>query len=163
EMEALLPAIPHRFFAPRQDVFPAIGPRRARVGLLSGCVMSVLFADLNEATIRVLQRNGCEVVVPRAQTCCGALNLHNGERDRARVTSQDPCHPAHGQGIRRQPRDLLRRIPGIELVEMPGSDRCCGSAGIYNLTQPGYSRQVLDEKMAAVRETGAALVVAPNP
>src|SRR5947209_1116745 len=46
---------------------------------------------------------------------------------------------------------------------MPASDRCCGSAGIYNLTQPGYSRQVLDEKMAAVRETGAALVVAPNP
>ena len=238
EMEALLPAIPGRFFAPRQEVFPAIGPRRARVGLLSGCVMSVLFADLNEATIRVLQRNGCEVVVPRAQTCCGALNLHNGERDRARamarrnietflaagvdaviinsagcgsaskeydvlfrddpayaakatqyshlcrdvsefladlglagrlgevrarVTYQDPCHLAHGQGIRRQPRDLLRRIPGIELVEMPGSDRCCGSAGIYNLTQPGYSRQVLDEKMAAVRETGAALVVAPNP
>src|SRR5207302_80971 len=82
---------------------------------------------------------------------------------RARVTYQDPCHLAHGQGIRRQPRDLLRRIPGIELVEMPGSDRCCGSAGIYNLIQPGYSRQVLDEKMAAVRETGAALVVAPNP
>src|SRR5436853_402993 len=82
---------------------------------------------------------------------------------RARVTYQDPCHLVHGQGIRRQPRDLLRRIPGIELVEMPGSDRCCGSAGIYNLTQPGYSRQVLDEKMAAVRETGAALVVAPNP
>src|SRR5207302_7772430 len=62
EMEALLPAVPRRFFAPRQEVFPAIGPRRARVGLLSGCVMSVLFADLNEATIRVLRRNGCEVV-----------------------------------------------------------------------------------------------------
>ena len=238
EMEALLPPIPDRFFAPPQGVFPAIGPRRARVGMLSGCVMSILFADLNEATIRVLRRNGCEVVVPRGQTCCAALNLHNGERDRARamarqnidaflgagveaivinaagcgsaskeydvllrddpdyadkakryshlcrdvteflaerdlvgplgevrarVTYQDPCHLVHGQGIRRQPRDLLRRIPGLELVEMEGSDRCCGSAGIYNLVQPSFSRQILEEKMAAVKQTGADLVVAPNP
>jgi glycolate oxidase iron-sulfur subunit len=186
----------------------------------------------------VLRRNGCEVVVPRAQTCCGALNLHSGEREqaramarrnidtflaaevdavvinaagcgsaskeydvlfrddpvyaakaaqygrlcrdvseflaelglvgrlgqvRARATYQDPCHLVHGQRIRRQPRELLRSIPGLDLVEMPGSDRCCGSAGIYNLTQPGYSRIVLDEKMAAIQETGADLVVAPNP
>jgi Fe-S oxidoreductase len=238
EMETLLPRIPDHFFAPAQEVFPAIGPRRARVGLLSGCVMSVMFADLNEATIRVLQRNGCEVVVPPAQTCCGALNLHSGERDqaramarrnidtflaagvdaivinaagcgsaskeyevlfrddpsygaravqfshrcrdvseflaelglvgelgevRARVTYQDPCHLAHGQGIRRQPRELLRRIPGVDLVEMSGSDRCCGSAGIYNLTQPEYSRIILDEKVAAIQATGADVVVAPNP
>jgi glycolate oxidase iron-sulfur subunit len=200
--------------------------------------MSVLFADVNEATIRVLQRNGCEVIVPPAQACCGALNIHNGERDsakrmarrnveaflfadveaviinaagcgaaskeydilfrddplyakraerysrlcrdvteflsdlglvgtlgevRARVTYQDPCHLIHGQGIRRQPRDLLRKIPGVELVEMEGADRCCGSAGIYNLVQPHYSRQILDEKLTAVEATGADLVVAPNP
>ena len=238
EMESLLPPIPARFFRPAQEVYPAIGPRRARVGLLSGCAMSVLFADVNEATIRVLQRNGCEVIVPSAQTCCGALNIHNGERDsakrmarrnveaflfadveaviinaagcgaaskeydilfrddplyakraerysrlcrdvteflsdlglvgtlgevRARVTYQDPCHLIHGQGIRRQPRDLLGKIPGIELVEMEGADRCCGSAGIYNLVQPHYSRQILDEKLTAVQATGADLVVAPNP
>jgi glycolate oxidase iron-sulfur subunit len=238
EMEALLPPIPDQFFAPAQEVFPAIGPRRARVGFLSGCVMSVMFADLNEATIRVLRRNGCEVVVPRGQTCCAALNLHSGERERAqamarqnietflaagvdavvinaagcgtaskeydvlfrddpvyaerakryshlcrdvseflvelglvgqlgevraRVTYQDPCHLAHGQGIRRQPRELLRRIPGLELIEMEGSDRCCGSAGIYNLTQPGYSRQILAEKTAAIMRTGADVIVAPNP
>ena len=238
EMESLLPPVPDRFFTPAREVFPAIGPRRSRVGLLSGCVMSVLFAGVNEATIRVLRRNGCEVVVPRGQTCCGALNIHNGERDaakrmarqnieaflgagvdaviinaagcgvaskeyhilfrddpayaeraeryshlcrdvteflgdlglagrleeiRARVTYQDPCHLAHGQGIRRQPRHLLRQIPGLELVEMEGSDRCCGSAGIYNLVQPGYSRQILDEKMAAVASTGAEVLVAPNP
>jgi len=238
EMETLLPPIPKHFFVPAQEVFPAIGQRRARVGLLSGCVMSVMFADLNEATIRVLRRNGCEVVVPQAQTCCGALNLHSGEREqaramarrnidtflaagvdaivinaagcgsaskeydvlfrddpiygakaaqfsqrcrdvseflaelglvgrlgevRARVTYQDPCHLAHGQGIRRQPRELLRRIPGVDLVEMGGSDRCCGSAGIYNLTQPEYSRIILDEKVAAIQATGADLVVAPNP
>ena len=238
EMEALLPPIPDRFFTPPQEVFPALGPRRARVGLLSGCVMSLMFADLNEATIRVLQRNGCEVVVPPAQTCCGALNLHSGEREqaramarrnidaflgagvdaviinaagcgsaskeyevlfrddpeqadraaryghlcrdvteflaelglvgrlgevRARATYQDPCHLIHGQRIRRQPRELLRRIPGLELVELEGADRCCGSAGIYNLTQPGYSRQVLEEKVGALERTGAELVVAPNP
>jgi glycolate oxidase iron-sulfur subunit len=82
---------------------------------------------------------------------------------RARVTYQDPCHLAHGQGIRRQPRALLRQIPGVTLVEMAGSDRCCGSAGIYNLTQPGYARLALDEKVTALRQTGADLVVAPNP
>jgi len=82
---------------------------------------------------------------------------------RARVTYQDPCHLVHGQGIRRQPRELLRRIPGLELVEMEGSDRCCGSAGIYNLIQPDYSRRFLDEKMEAIERTGAHLVVAPNP
>ncbi len=239
EMERLLPPVPDRFFAPAQEVFPALGPRRARVGLLSGCVMSVLFADVSDATIRVLQRNGCEVVVPKGQTCCGALNVHNGEREaakqmarrnieaflgagvdaviinaagcgaaskeyhilfrnddpayaeraerysrlcrdvteflddlgltgalgqvRAKATYQDPCHLIHGQGIRRQPRNLLGRIPGLELVEMEGADRCCGSAGVYNIVQPGYSRQILDEKIAAVALTGAEMVVAPNP
>lgn len=239
EMEALLPAVPDGAFAPEQEVFPAIGPRRARVGVLAGCAMSVLFPGSNDATVRVLRRNGCEVVVPREQTCCGALNIHNGERAaaqamarrniegflsagvdaviinaagcgvaskeypvlfrdddpgyvpraeafsslcrdateflaelglagalgeiRARATYQDPCHLAHGQGIRRQPRELLRKIPGLELVEMDGADHCCGSAGIYNIVQPGYSRQILEEKMRAVLRTGADLLVAPNP
>lgn len=239
EMEALLPSVPDRAFVPAQEVFPAVGPRRARVGLLSGCAMSVLFPGSNEATVRVLQRNGCEVVVVKEQTCCGALNIHNGERSaaqrmarrnieaflgagvdaviinaagcgvaskeypvlfrdddpayvaraeaysrlcrdateflaeigltgtfgeiRARAAYQDPCHLAHGQGIRRQPRDLLRKIPGLELVEMEGADRCCGSAGIYNLVEPGYSRLILEEKMRAVVRTGADLLVAPNP
>jgi glycolate oxidase iron-sulfur subunit len=58
---------------------------------------------------------------------------------------------------------LLRQIPGLTLIEMAGSDRCCGSAGIYNLTQPGYARLALDEKVTAIRQTGADLVVAPNP
>ncbi|OLD42018.1 MAG: hypothetical protein AUI83_19935, partial [Armatimonadetes bacterium 13_1_40CM_3_65_7] len=84
EMDALLPAVPSRFFAPGADVMPAIGTRRARVALLSGCVMSTLFGDVNDATIRVLRRNGCEVLVPRGQGCCGALNVHNGETVAAR-------------------------------------------------------------------------------
>lgn len=238
EMEAMMPPVPDRFFEPEAEVLPAIGPRRARVAVLSGCVMSVLFGAVNDATVRVLRRNGCEVVVPRAQGCCGALNVHNGEtvaakamarrnvdvflaaeveavivnaagcgaamkeyghllrddpvyapraqrfaslvRDAAEfldalgpatpagriemtVTYQDPCHLAHGQGIRAQPRRLLAAIQGMRVVEMEGSDRCCGSAGIYNLTHPEMSQELLEEKMQAVGRTGAAAVVAPNP
>lgn len=238
EMEAMLPPVPARFFAPEADVLPAIGPRRARVALLSGCVMSTLFADINDATVRVLRRNGCEVVIPRGQVCCGALNVHNGESQAARrmarrnissfldagvdavvvnaagcgaamkeyghllrddpeyagpaarmaalvkdageflaglglvppsgrvemtVTYQDPCHLAHGQKVRAQPRQLLAAIPGLRLLEMDGSDRCCGSAGIYNITHPEMSVELLKEKMAAVARTGAQAIVAPNP
>jgi len=79
------------------------------------------------------------------------------------VTYQDPCHLAHGQKVRAQPRQLLAAIPGLRLVEMEGADRCCGSAGIYNITHPGMSQELLTEKMAAVGRTGAAAVVAPNP
>lgn len=65
-------------------VFPAEGERRARVALLAGCVANICFARLNEATIRVLQKNGCEVVVPRGQSCCGALHAHTGRLEKAR-------------------------------------------------------------------------------
>jgi len=238
EMEAMLPPIPERFFQPPSDLLPAIGERRARVAMLSGCVMSLLFTDINEATVRVLRRNGCDVLIPSAQGCCGALNIHNGETKMAKVmarrnidafldigvgaivvnaagcgaamkeyghllrddpayrekaqrfgqlvkdaseflaglglfhppgriemtvTYQDPCHLAHGQKVRAQPRTLLAAIPGLRLVEMNGSDRCCGSAGIYNLTQPEMSQELLTEKMASVAETAAEAVVAPNP
>ena len=78
-----------------------------------------------------------------------------------RVTYQDACHLVHGQGIRNQPRKLLRSIPGLELVEMHDSDMCCGSAGIYNLTHPGVSVQLLEEKMDNLLATGATGVVAP--
>ena len=238
EMEAMLPPVPDRFFDSPTTVFPAIGERRARVAMLSGCVMSVLFTDINEATVRVLRRNGCEVVIPPAQVCCGALNVHNGETTMAKqmarrnidaflaadvdavivnaagcgaqmkeyghllrddpaytekarqvsglvkdaaeflaglglvpprrtleltVTYQDPCHLAHGQRVRTQPRQVLAAIPGLRLVEMDGSDRCCGSAGIYNLTHPEMSQTLLREKMDAILRTGVSAVVAPNP
>jgi glycolate oxidase iron-sulfur subunit len=83
--EALLPAaqIPF-FFRETGRTFPAEGERRYRVAMLSGCVANVSFARLNEATVRVLQKNGCEVVVPAGQTCCGALHVHAGVRDEAR-------------------------------------------------------------------------------
>jgi glycolate oxidase iron-sulfur subunit len=238
EMEALLPSIPKRFFEADAKTFPAIGKQQAKVALLNGCVMPLLFGNINEATVRVLQRNDCEVVLPEGQTCCGALNVHNGETaaaknmarrnidaflaaevdavivnaagcgaamkeyghllrddsayaDKARrfallvkdageflaaigiagklgalnltVTYQDPCHLAHGQRVRSQPRALLQAIPGLRLIEMQGSDRCCGSAGIYNTTHPTMSRALLAEKMQAIAETKAEAVVAPNP
>ncbi|MBI4494959.1 MAG: 4Fe-4S dicluster domain-containing protein [Chloroflexi bacterium] len=240
ELEALLPSAQGGILRGRiPDLTPALGPRRRRVGFLSGCVMDELMHQTNEATVRVLARNGCEVVTPPQQRCCGALHLHTGAREtaralarhnieafeqagveavvanaagcgstlkeygdllagdpecaerarafsrsardvseflaehgldtssmgevRARVTYQDPCHLAHGQGIRTQPRQLLRAIPGLELVELRESEVCCGSAGTYNLTHPELSRQILDWKLDHLAATGARIVVASNP
>jgi glycolate oxidase iron-sulfur subunit len=80
-----------------------------------------------------------------------------------RVTYQDSCHLAHGQGVRSQPRSLIRKIPGITFVEMPNADSCCGSAGIYNITQFHMSMQILDDKMKHVADTAADVVVTSNP
>ena len=238
DMQAMLPAIPQQFFAPKDNLFPALGARRAKIAMLNGCIMPILFGDVNAATLRVLQRNGCDVVFPAGQICCGALNTHNGEavaaKEMARrnidvflqagvdavivnaagcgaamkeyghllkddaayaekakyfstrvkdageflaelglvgelaplamtVTYQDPCHLAHGQRVRAQPRQLLQAIPGLKLVEMEGSDRCCGSAGIYNITHAEMSRHLLKEKMQSVQSTNTEAIVAPNP
>ncbi|MGH9534278.1 MAG: (Fe-S)-binding protein [Terriglobales bacterium] len=83
--ESLAPEIESRFFtAEMGQTFPAQGPRRARVAFLAGCIQRVAFAEMNRATIRVLQAAGCEVVVPAGQTCCGALHVHAGRRAEAR-------------------------------------------------------------------------------
>jgi len=82
---------------------------------------------------------------------------------RRRVTYQDACHLAHGQRITAQPRELIRSIPGIELIEMKESDTCCGSAGIYNVTQFDLSMQLLDRKIDNVIATKAQTIVASNP
>ncbi|GIM46360.1 glycolate oxidase iron-sulfur subunit [Collibacillus ludicampi] len=81
----------------------------------------------------------------------------------ARVTYQDSCHLAHGQGVRNQPRQLLRSIPGIEYIELENADSCCGSAGIYNLIQYEMSMQILDDKMEHVKKTKAQILVTSNP
>jgi glycolate oxidase iron-sulfur subunit len=236
DSEALLPRLPDQFFAVGR-VVPAQGEKRGRVAFLAGCIMGTVYADTDEATLRVLARNGFEVVVPQNQVCCGALAIHGGERAlakemarrnidaflaqsadaiivnaagcgvalkeyqdllkddpvyaekarefsgkmqditeflaaqgirkptrelRARVTYQDPCHLAHGQNVRAQPRALLNLIPGLQLVEMRDADRCCGSAGIYNITHPDLAMQVLDEKMENVRATQPELIVTAN-
>ena len=83
-MEAQMPVMGGRFFSPRQQVFPAKGERRVTVGLLSGCVMPLMQGEAMRAAVRVLQRNGCDVAVPPAQGCCGALNLHAGDLELGR-------------------------------------------------------------------------------
>ncbi len=80
-----------------------------------------------------------------------------------RVTYDDPCHLLHGQKVKAQPRTLLQAISGITFVELPEADWCCGSAGIYNVTQPELSRQLLHRKVERIRGTGADVVVTANP
>jgi glycolate oxidase iron-sulfur subunit len=80
-----------------------------------------------------------------------------------RIAVHDPCHLAHGQGVRASVRALLAAIPGVELVELAESDWCCGSAGTYNLTEPAMAARLLARKLANVARSRADLVVAANP
>jgi len=90
DIEALSPSAEIPFFYSKiGHTFPAIGPQRYRVAFLSGCIANVAFARLNEATIRVLQKNGCEVVLPAAQNCCGALHVHSGLEDQAQALARN--------------------------------------------------------------------------
>src|SRR5207245_6808486 len=79
------------------------------------------------------------------------------------VAVHDPCHLAHGQGVRAQVRELLATVPGVRLVELEESEMCCGSAGTYNLTEPGMARRLLERKLDRIAATGADVVAAANP
>jgi glycolate oxidase iron-sulfur subunit len=80
-----------------------------------------------------------------------------------RITYHESCHLSHGQGVRQPPREILRAIPGLQLVELPEADLCCGSAGIYNILQPGESQRLLERKTGRIAETSASLVATANP
>jgi glycolate oxidase iron-sulfur subunit len=235
-MEALLPQLPAQ--ETLLELIPAQGERRRRVGLLLGCVQREFFPQVNAATARVLAAEGCEVLIPAAQPCCGALPMHVGEEGQAlrlarqmidlfekaqvdaviinaagcgsnvkeyghllrddaeyaaraqafaakcrdiseflaelepratrhplrlRVAYHDACHLQHAQGVRTQPRMLLRRIPELELLEIPESAICCGSAGIYNLVQPDAAAELGDRKASHVVTLNADMVVSGNP
>jgi glycolate oxidase iron-sulfur subunit len=229
--------------ATTQTPVPAAGQCRARVAVLTGCAQRVFFPGVNQATIRVLAAEGCEVIVPQGQGCCGALSLHGGRTAEAarfaratiaaldgpgidavivnaagcgsamkeygqllsadparaeraaaqraaafsakvrdlteflaglgpvavrhplpvRAAYHDPCHLGHAQRITAEPRDLLAAIPGLELAEIPDGAVCCGSAGIYNLIQPEPAAELGHRKAAAIRQTGADLLVSANP
>jgi glycolate oxidase iron-sulfur subunit len=82
---------------------------------------------------------------------------------RLRVAYHDACHLQHAQGVRSQPRDLLRRIPQLQLLEIPEAAICCGSAGIYNLVQPEAATQLGDRKASHVAALDADMVVSGNP
>jgi len=234
QLEKLMPDVNARMLRARlPEVVPAQGQRRARVALLAGCVQRVYFPEVNAATLRVLAAEGCEVVVPPAQGCCGALSLHAGRDGEARELARalvesfpqdvdavivnaagcgshlkdlprilkgearaeafaakvrdvteflaalppratrhplavraayhDACHLRHAQGIVEPPRQLLRGIPGLTLVEIADGDQCCGSAGVYNLVQPQSARQVGERKVANVLDAAPELLVSANP
>jgi glycolate oxidase iron-sulfur subunit len=239
QLDALMPPVDaSRPVFPLPELRKAEGIRRARVGLISGCVQRVFFPNVNHATIRVLASEGCDVVVPKEQGCCGALSLHSGRDEEARrfaraiietfqnkrlekivvnaagcgsalkgygelladdpewagrarafsakvrdvsefvielgprarrhpiegrIAYHDACHLAHAQRIRTQPRALLRGIPGLELVEIPDGEQCCGSAGTYNLFEPESAREIGLRKVENVLSTGATTVASGNP
>ena len=79
------------------------------------------------------------------------------------ATYHDPCHLAHGQKVRTQPRALLRKIPGLSVVELADSDLCCGSAGVYNLLEPEMAGRLLEMKVKRIAETSASILVTGNP
>jgi glycolate oxidase iron-sulfur subunit len=237
QMQAMLPRLrPH--YGRLLEVLPAEGPRRARVALFLGCAADAIFPETNLATARVLQRNGCEVWVPRAQGCCGALHYHSGYAAPAvafaganceafgkelagldaiivnaagcgamlkdyghllhdtpfaaaadafaakvrdvseflaalgpvppehplpiRAVYHDACHLCHGQQIRKQPRQLLEMIPGLELVPLNETEICCGAAGSYNLAQPEMAERLGERKVQNILATRARAVFTGN-
>jgi glycolate oxidase iron-sulfur subunit len=272
ELEAALrlaPPRPGHRVPPLPALVAARGPRRAVAGMLTGCVQGVFFPQVNTATARVLAAEGCDVLIPNGQGCCGALSLHSGRRSEALrlakrtiatfeaadvdaivinsagcgsamkeygllladdpawaaraaalaarvrdfaeflaeltgagngaaaagaaqgagargarggaagagaggqlaqrhplpVTAvyHDACHLGHAQGIKAQPRALLRAIPGLEIAETGDGGVCCGSAGVYNLLQPEAARELGARKAATIRATGAQLLISANP
>jgi len=122
-----------------------------------GATMKEYAHRLDDPTVtRVAERvRDVSEVLAAADLALGPLDVT--------VTYHDACHLAHGQRIRAEPRALLRRIPGLRLVELADSDLCCGSAGVYNVQEPEVAERLLDMKIARVAETGARLVAAGNP
>ncbi|MEY3256864.1 MAG: hypothetical protein RLZZ29_1999 [Cyanobacteriota bacterium] len=241
-MESILPEITVKSFQNNlPDIIPAKGEKRYRVGVILGCVQRLFFSPVNEATVRVLTANGCEVVIPKSQGCCAALPEHQGQTEQAKALArqmidsfadknvdfviinaagcghtlkeyghiladdpeyaqrakafaakvkdaqeflanvgltaqlspltdkpltlvyQDACHLLHGQKISVQPRQLLRKIPGVTLKEPIDAALCCGSAGIYNMLQPEVAEELGEQKAQNLINTGADLIASPNP
>jgi glycolate oxidase iron-sulfur subunit len=239
-MEKVLPEVPTMKEMKNQpSSLLAIGKTTKRVAFFSGCLMNTMFLSTNNATTKLLQLAGCEIVIPQTQTCCGALHGHSGEKQQAKelakknieafekcgadyiitnaggcgaflvdydhllkddpewsqralsfknkikdisailveleffrkplnvspqaVTYQDSCHLKNVQNTYLQPRQLLQSIEGAEYIEMKDADRCCGSAGIYNIVESEMSMKILDSKMKNALDTHARTIVTSNP
>jgi glycolate oxidase iron-sulfur subunit len=116
----------------------------------------LLEGDANGATVARRSRDALDLLAE--------LGLPAATRPlAATVTVHDPCHAAHGQGVRAPARRLLAEIPGIRLVELEEADTCCGSAGTYNLTEPAMAERLLARKLDHIAATGARVVAAANP
>ena len=124
----------------------------------------LLHGDTAAASLSSRTRDVAEVLaeVGLPEPATALRSAHDGARP-LRVAYHDPCHLAHGQGVRREPRELLRRLPGIELVELTNADWCCGSAGVYNLTHPEMADAQLERKLDSIARVMPEVVVASNP
>ncbi len=238
-LEAMAPKVSDRFFIPQGQRWPAAAqPPKATAFMHAGCIMQVAFAEVDAATVRVVQRAGCDVIAPAEQGCCGAIAIHAGDMARGRelakrnivafersgadvyvvnaagcgsslkeygelfahvpgwaerafafsqkvkdvtefldeigispelgrldavVTYQEPCHLVHAQRIAAAPRRLLAQIPGLTLRESPESSLCCGSAGIYNVTQPAMAERLQRRKVENLLSVAADVVATANP
>jgi glycolate oxidase iron-sulfur subunit len=247
QMHEMLPRLkPHYGRLP--EILPAEGRLRARVALFTGCAADDFFPETNLNTARVLQKNGCEVWIPRNQVCCGALHYHSAQEEPAQRLAQvncevfgasqvdavivnaagcgamlkdyghllsgaafsrssersaltssevagepfaakvrdiseflielgpvkpqhplplravyhDACHLCHGQQIRRQPRQLLEIIPGLELLPLQETEICCGAAGSYNLTEPEMAERLGQRKVKNILQANVQAVFAGN-
>ncbi len=256
EMHEMLPRLKPPY-GRLPEILPAEGQRRARVALFTGCAADAFFPETNLNTARVLQKNGCEVWIPRGQVCCGALHYHAAQEESARRFAEinekvfdsssidavivnaagcgamlkdydhffsfnrdpvsgawrmasggsqgthhspltthhsplaakvrdiseflielgpikpqhhlpiravyhDACHLCHAQQIRRQPRELLEMIPGLELVPLHETEICCGAAGSYNLTEPEMAERLGRRKVKNIQEANVQAVFAGN-
>jgi glycolate oxidase iron-sulfur subunit len=241
-MESILPQINLKAIKKKYPyTIPCQTQTRYRVGVIVGCVQRLFFDSVNEATVRVLTANGCEVIIPQTQGCCAALPAHQGEEKQAQslarqmidsfadtdvdyiiinaagcghtlkeyahiladdpeylpkaehfvskvrdiheflgevglttelsplttakltIVYQDACHLLHGQNISLQPRQLLTKIPNLELKEPIDAALCCGSSGVYNLLQPDVANELGEQKVNNLVNTGAKIIASPNP
>ncbi|MCH7735916.1 MAG: 4Fe-4S dicluster domain-containing protein [Chloroflexi bacterium] len=101
KLESQLPPLSRRFFGPSDSVHPAHGEKKMTVALLSGCVMPLMQGPTMEATVRVLTRNSCDVMVPQGQGCCGALNAHAGDLDNSRAMARTNIDSLMAAGVER--------------------------------------------------------------
>ncbi|MGG3652733.1 (Fe-S)-binding protein [Bacillus pseudomycoides] len=240
-MDLVLPKVPKmKEMKNRPEFLPAETTKKKRVAFFTGCLMDTMFLETNNATMKLLQLAGCDVVIPKEQSCCGALHGHAGEKSGAKelakrniqafedlkidyiitnaggcgaylvdydyllkddpkwaerakqfvtkikditailveldfhkrtdlrlppqiITYQDSCHLRNVMRTSSQPRMLLQAIQGVTYREMKEADRCCGSAGIYNIVHSELSMEFLDYKMERVHETDATTIVTANP
>ena len=116
-----LPDITGRAFAARDQVYPALGPKRIRVGLLAGCVMPLVHGPQMTSVVAVLARNGCEVVVPQGQACCGAIHSHVGDLERTRRLAKRKHRGIHQRGCGRRRRGVGRLRRSHERVRRPAA------------------------------------------
>lgn len=209
---------------------------KMKVGFFTGCTINYIYTDVGEAVINVLKMNNIEVVMPKAQHCCGTPVYVSGDKELAKnfarhiievfedyqldyvvaacgscaealkleyphmfaddakmkeraeklanktyeisqflvdivkfkrdklgavqetVTMHDPCHMVRGMKVTKQPREILKAIPGLNFVEMKHADRCCGSGGSFSLANYELSRQINDKKVTNIKATGASVV-----